>query len=106
MVSEYLAECVGQQIDFVRPVHDYWQIGIDGGILTILVPYAVTQGSQPVSESKLIGHTVSGCDESPTKIVFHFDGDMMLTIDMRNEVCSGPEALLYWSVDGKDLVVW
>lgn len=60
---------------------------------------------QPLSAEDLVGRTVIDVKESESSIEIVFEGDLSITVDMKDEAFTGPEAIQLL-VPGESIVIW
>ena len=103
-LSAGLTPLAGGQLNSVEVVQDYVQLRFDGPTLTAHLPPVVHIGSKTVSSGQQgyrdalcerIGRTVAGAGVDVDVLVVRFDDGTRITILLRDEDRTGPEAVEY-----------
>lgn len=93
---------VGQHVSSVSQTHAGLSLLFEeGGRLTILNPWTLNDGGP----SRLAGCALMSISDEGKTLSFKFIGDVALTVDLHEEVWTGPEAVVL-SLPGGPIIVW
>ena len=97
---------VGEQLSSVTFVMDYWQLSLDGAVLTVLSAIAVRGQGWSVSDRddqfrnrlcERIAHIVMATEfHAGDCIVLRFDDGGTVEVSLREHDYHGPEAINFW----------
>lgn len=109
MSASTFDELIGLRLTSHEPVEDYVQFTFEDGaaILSVYNPCEV-RGPEPESGqtvTSVVGRRLLAAKTPPGLIELHFDEGWKVTVDIRDEVYTGPEAMVLHR-PGKSPVVW
>ena len=102
MQVPYLVGLIVSKIEFV---HDYLQIGFDGGGGMNIFNDFTVDGCNKERLSMIEGTRLESAEYSKTVFRLTFDNGVVINVCMSDDAFNGPEALQYVGPDGKE-VIW
>jgi len=93
---------IGNELDIVTFIRDYWQITFNDYSFSVLSSIRVTGDGGSIRDNEAgfrdrlcgcIGHKVEQAYHREDRIVFGLDNNCSIEISLREEDCRGPEAV-------------